>query len=133
MASELRVNTLKDASGNNSVALSTVAEGSAKVVCTFDGSASGATVRTSFNVSSTDDDATGQYGVNFTSAMSGTEFTPTGSNIGDSATSLRAGGLVAGLNANTSSSINFATVETEGSFGYADWTHVNTVVHGDLA
>ena len=30
MASELRVNTLKDASGNNSVATSTVAQGSAK-------------------------------------------------------------------------------------------------------
>ena len=30
MASELRVNTLKDASGNNSVATSTVARGSAK-------------------------------------------------------------------------------------------------------
>ena len=30
MASELRVNTLKDASGNNSVATSTVAEGTAK-------------------------------------------------------------------------------------------------------
>ena len=30
MASELRVNTLKDASGNNSVGMSTVAEGSAK-------------------------------------------------------------------------------------------------------
>ena len=30
MASELRVNTLKDASGNNSVAQSTVADGSAK-------------------------------------------------------------------------------------------------------
>ena len=30
MASELRVNTLKDASGNNSVGMSYVAEGSAK-------------------------------------------------------------------------------------------------------
>ena len=30
MASELRVNTLKDASGNNSVGMSTVANGSAK-------------------------------------------------------------------------------------------------------
>ena len=31
MASELRVNTLKDASGNNSVAMSYVADGNAKV------------------------------------------------------------------------------------------------------
>ena len=36
MASELRVNTLKDANGNNSVGLSYVAEGSAKAWVTFD-------------------------------------------------------------------------------------------------
>ena len=39
MASELRVNTLKDASGNNSIGLSYVAEGSAKTWGEFDGSA----------------------------------------------------------------------------------------------
>ena len=110
-----------------------VVNGSAKVLCTFNGTASGATVRTSFNVSSTDDDSTGQYGVNFTSAMSGTEFTPTGSNIGDSTTSLRTLGLIAGLSANTTTSINFASNETDGSGAYTDWTHINTVVHGDLA
>ena len=36
MASELRVNTLKDASGNNSIGMSYVAEGS-QVVRVFDG------------------------------------------------------------------------------------------------
>ena len=108
-------------------------QGLAKATCTFSGAASGATVRDSFNQSSTDDDAVGQYGVNFTSAMSSTEFTTTGSNIGDSSTTTRTGGLVAALNANTSSSINFASVETEGSISYADWTYINTVVHGDLA
>ena len=128
--STLKADTIQNTSGG---AATLTKQQAAKVVCTFNGSASGATVRTSFNVSSTDDDATGQYGVNFTSAMSGTEFTPTGSNIGDSATSLRTGGLIAGLNANTSSSINFATTETDSSIAYADWTHVNTVVHGDLA
>ena len=128
--STLKADTIQNTSGG---AATLTKQQAAKVVCTFNGSASGATVRTSFNVSSTDDDATGQYGVNFTSAMSGTEFTPTGSNIGDSATSLRTGGLIAGLNANTSSPINFATTETDSSIAYADWTHVNTVVHGDLA
>ena len=130
MASELRVNTLKDASGNNSIGMSYVAEGTAKVVCTCQPSA---TIRTSFNVTSTADSETGKFQVNFTSAMSGTEFTPTGSNIGDSTTSLRTTGLVSALNANTTTKIDFATVETEGSIGYTDWTHVNTVVHGDLA
>ena len=128
--STLKADTIQNTSGG---AATLTKQQAAKVVCTFNGTASGATIRTSFNVSSTDDDATGQYGVNFTNAMSGTEFTPTGSNIGDSTTSLRTGGLIAGLNANTSSSINFATIETDSSIGYADWTHVNTVVHGDLA
>ena len=95
-------------------------QGLAKATCTFSGAASGATVRDSFNQSSTDDDAVGQYGVNFTSAMSSTEFTTTGSNIGDSSTTTRTGGLVSALNANTSSSINFASVETEGSISYTD-------------
>ena len=35
MASELRVNTLKDASGNNSVAMEYVAGGSAKLVVRY--------------------------------------------------------------------------------------------------
>ena len=108
-------------------------QGLAKATCTFSGAASGATVRDSFNQSSTDDDAVGQYGVNFTSAMSSTEFTTTGSNIGDSSSTTRTGGLVSALNANTSSSINFASVETDASIAYADWTYINTVVHGDLA
>ncbi len=128
--STLKADTIQSTSGG---AATLTKQEAAKVLCTFDGTASGATVRTSFNVSSTDDDATGQYGVNFTSAMSGTEFTPTGSNIGDSTTSLRTLGIVAGLNANTSSSINFATTECDGTGAYVDWTHVNTVVHGDLA
>ena len=131
MTSVLNVDSIAAKNGTSPVALTK--QQAAKVVCTFNGTASGATVRTSFNVSSTDDDATGQYGVNFTSAMSGTEFTPTGSNIGDSTTSLRTLGLIAGLSANTTTSINFASNETDGSGAYVDWTHVNTVVHGDLA
>tara|TARA_Y100000004_G_scaffold194202_1_gene258278 strand:- start:695 stop:1066 length:372 start_codon:yes stop_codon:yes gene_type:complete len=65
MASELRVNTLKDASGNNSVATSVVAEGTAKSWHYFDQSAN--TLRDSTNVSTiSDDSATGRYTVNYT-------------------------------------------------------------------
>ena len=57
MASELRVNTLKDASGNNSVATSTVAGGSAKGWVNFNGTAtfdsSDTEIRDSFNITST--------------------------------------------------------------------------------
>ena len=54
MASELRVNTLKDASGNNSVATSVVASGSAKASLNYKGTATNS-VRYSFNVSSVTD------------------------------------------------------------------------------
>ena len=67
MASELRVNTLKDASGNNSVGMSYVASGSAKVWADINNS--GSSLRDSFNVSSLDDDGTGEYGLNLTNNM----------------------------------------------------------------
>ena len=66
MASELRVNTLKDASGNNSVATSTVAQGSAKVWANINAG----TARDTFNISGVVDDGTGLYSVDFTSNMS---------------------------------------------------------------
>jgi hypothetical protein len=74
MASELRVNTLKDAAGNNSIATSYVANGSAKVWVNFDGTASGAAARDSFGVSSMDDNGTGDYDVNLSSAMSNANY-----------------------------------------------------------
>ena len=72
MASELRVNTLKDASGNNSVALSTVAEGSAKSWVNFDGT--GTIAAYSFNFSSLTDNGTGSYAVTITNAMANNDF-----------------------------------------------------------
>jgi hypothetical protein len=68
MASELRVNTLKDASGNNSVATSFVANGSAKVWQRHNAShtlASG-----SLNCSSVTDENTGSTTVTYASALS---------------------------------------------------------------
>jgi hypothetical protein len=74
MASELRVNTLKDASGNNSVALSTVSNGSAKMVINYDHAA--ATIRSSTNASSVADDATGKFTISYTSSMSDANYSP---------------------------------------------------------
>ena len=68
MASELRVNTLKDASGNNSVATSVVFGGTAKFW--IKPAADLASISDSYNVSSLDDDGTGNGGVNFSNAMS---------------------------------------------------------------
>ena len=77
MASELRVNTLKDASGNNSIATSFVAGGSAKAWITFSGN--GSTIRDSSNIASLVDDGSGIYSYNFTSSMSNTHYTSSSS------------------------------------------------------
>jgi len=69
MASELRVNTLKDASGNNSIATSFVAGGSAKLTANtqVNGTSNSAA---SLNVSSVADGGTGLNTVNASSAFS---------------------------------------------------------------
>ena len=77
MASELRVNTLKDASGNNSVGMSTVAEGSAKAWVNFVGSSSGIPIGDSFNCSSLDDNGTGVYTPNWTNDMASANYSHT--------------------------------------------------------
>ena len=71
MASELRVNTLKDASGNNSVATSTVAQGSAKGFVRYD--QDGDTNENSFNVSSIADNATGRFTISLSNAFATNE------------------------------------------------------------
>jgi len=72
MASELRVNTLKDASGNNSVAMSTVSSGTPKGFCHFNQETPAIT--TSLNASSLTDSGTGYGKVNWTSAMSNANY-----------------------------------------------------------
>jgi len=79
MASELRVNTLKDASGNNSIATSFVASGSAKAWLNCNSSsltdpASMTGVRDSFNITSMFDNGTGNHDATFTSAMSDADY-----------------------------------------------------------
>ena len=72
MASELRVNTLKDAAGNNSIATSFVASGSAKAWSNYSGS--GTTFRDSFNCASATDNGTGDYTNSFTSNMNNDDY-----------------------------------------------------------
>jgi len=128
MASELRVNTLKDAGGNNSVAMQYVAEGSAKAWVTFDGTASGATVRDSFNVASTDDDGTGLYGVNFSSAMSTANY----SSVCNRASF--AGTTAGGANACTVTAGSITKLQSYDSNGtLGDRDNITAHVLGDLA
>ena len=80
MASELRVNTLKDASGNNSIATSFVAGGSAKGWYNFDGSLSSLSARDSLNSSSLTDNGTGNYTNTLTNNMGNVNYIPSFSN-----------------------------------------------------
>jgi hypothetical protein len=86
MASELRVNTLKDASGNNSVAMSTVAGGSAKAWIVYD--QANTNVDNSLNSSSVTDNSTADFTRNHTSSFSNVSYTNTGGgsyNLNDAA------------------------------------------------
>ena len=77
MASELRVNTLKDASGNNSIGMSYVAEGSAKAWVEFNGTGTVA-ISDSFNIGGLTDAGTGLYDLTFTNNMNNADFASTG-------------------------------------------------------
>ena len=68
MASELRVNTLKDASGNNSVATSVVFNGTAKAWGSYQMNSSNA-INNSYNVSSQTDTGTGKSTIAWTNTM----------------------------------------------------------------
>ena len=124
MASELRVNTLKDASGNNSVATSTVAQGSAKAWAQQDGAA--ATARDSFNVASITDEGTGDASYTLTNAMSDSNFSVT------ALTGYKANSSVeiAHLRELTASKVR---IRNSNSSSYRDPNTYCSTVQGDLA
>jgi|TARA_R110000744_G_scaffold249438_1_gene365697 hypothetical protein len=74
MASELRVNTLKDAAGNNSIATSFVAGGSAKAWVQFNAST---VAQGSLNISSLTDSATGKFIANINNDFANDDFAAT--------------------------------------------------------
>ena len=66
--STAKFDTLSNVAGTQTVPVATVAQGSAKAWVNFNGTGTVA-IRASFNVSSITDNGTGDYTVNFTSAM----------------------------------------------------------------
>ena len=74
MASILRVNTITDASSNNSIATSIIYGGAVRAWANFDGSASGAASNDSLNVSGMTDNGTGDYTTSFTNNMGNTNY-----------------------------------------------------------
>ena len=73
--STLKVATIQDTSGNNSSTPEQVAQGRAKAWVNFNGGRNGSFgIRDSFNVSSVTDLGTGDFDINFTTAMANTNY-----------------------------------------------------------
>jgi hypothetical protein len=123
MASELRVNTLKDASGNNSVALSTVAEGSAKAACRINQSDGAGSFTHSFNTSSITDGGTGKHTITMTSGMSDANYAGSGCK----------GTTTYNYSLSITASNQFIMYVRNDSGTYADSSQVNGFAYGDLA
>ena len=122
MASELRVNTLKDASGNNSIATSFVAGGSAKAW--VEGS-NAAALTDSFNISGGTDNGTGDYSYAFSSNMGSANYSIS--------VSCHSGGLAATNNDSQTASAYKAQIFSRTSTGSASDQVNYSSVHGDLA
>ena len=120
MASELRVNTLKDASGNNSVATSVVFNGTAKAWARFNGTGTAA-LDDSYNITSLNDNGTGNYTINYTNSMSN-----------DNYAKVDGGGHW--TEQSTTDSTGTASILTYSSAAsLADYTNVTFITVGDLA
>ena len=124
MASILRVNTLTDASSNNSVAMATVASGSAKVWVDFNTDSS-TSISDSFNVASLTDNGTGDTTIVITNDMASVNYCPIGSTNHDF------GLLMISDNGKAAGSVDVETRNVSDSLGDCADTAVS--IHGDLA
>ena len=75
--STAKFDTLSNLAGTYTVPVATVAQGSAKAWVNFNGTGTVA-IRAAFNVSSITDNGTGDYTLNFTTAMPDANYAPTG-------------------------------------------------------
>jgi len=120
MASILRVNTLTDASSNNSTATSTIFNGTAKAWGELDGTGT-ISLDDNFNIGSVTDNGTGDYRFTYSNAFS------TGNN------SLQGTANVYHTQSYDSQT-TYAELRTYGSSHTSlDASRVNMTVHGDLA
>tara|TARA_R100000388_G_C7104926_1_gene93844 strand:- start:27 stop:431 length:405 start_codon:yes stop_codon:yes gene_type:complete len=71
--STLKVNAIQDASGANESTTAEIEQGRAKLWISFNGTGT-VSIRDSFNVSSITDNGTGQYTINFATAMANTSY-----------------------------------------------------------
>ena len=127
MASILRVNTLTDASSNNSTAMSTVFNGTAKAYLTYNNAGS---IQDSFNIGSVTDAGTGEYVTVFTSNLSNANYVTAGTTIGGYGNqSVLDSHQSAGVKGTT----GYEVGTSDNNNADADNTKCQTVDFGDLA
>ena len=133
MASILRVNTLTDASSNNSIATSFVAGGSAKSWFVFD-QVNSNTLDDSLNIGSITDRGTGCMYGNFTNSMGTVNYAVMASSSpvasGSMATNNNNRSCIASADTASRCSINVFNTD---DLGFADEENQQGLVHGDLA
>jgi|TARA_Y100001937_G_scaffold105326_1_gene146084 hypothetical protein len=135
MASELRVNTLKDASGNNSVATSVIAEGTAKAWSAFSATSTPASTDSN-NIASITDNASGRFTMNYTSNMRAAKaYTISGHNADATDVTTYSYGTQPHQDDDvTTSSAEVVTVYvTSNGSGISDKAFNSFLIHGDLA
>jgi hypothetical protein len=132
MASILRVNTLTDASSNNSVPMATVNQGTAKSWADFT-MASTPSADDSFNLASITDVGTGKMGIVVTSVFATVNYAAQGYTNGTTGNDFNS---TAGLGLKQGQSVTTSTSTYEFSAyagSYVDAIHNYTLTHGDLA
>ena len=126
MASILRVNTLTDASSNNSTAMSVVNQGTAKAWLQYNQVTPAVTG--SYNISSVTDTAAGDFTPNYSSAMSALDYAvPSAGGM----LNTNASGRISETNPTNTSSYQCTTTNSSGAKG--DHTGNSNATFGDLA
>ena len=128
--STLKVNTIQNTSGGSGSTPAEIEQGRAKAWVNFNGTGTLA-IRDSYNVSSVDDDSTGHFTINFSTAMTNANYVITGTT-----------GTTTGNNCflfilteqNKSKSTSLFQINVLGTGSYissVDPEHCNVVIHGD--
>mgnify|MGYP003135548275 CR=1 FL=1 len=127
--STLKVNNIQTASGGSNSTPEQIEQGRAKVWVCFNGTGTVA-IRDSFNTSSITDNGTGSYTINFSTALSNTNFCTSGLGS-DAQTQFGAYMMDSSSNSSYTRTTGSVSVYTLSSQSLLDTTFTNVVVHGD--
>ena len=130
MASILRVNTLTDASSNNSIAMSTINQGTAKAWANLKGTDTFG-LRDNFNVGSATDNGTGDYSLTWASSMSDVNYCILQSYEVSAESNTRSTHQLDSYSYATTGYRILTSLSTNQSA--SDFTYVWTAIQGDLA